>query len=355
MLVQSHRVRSATLATADLAAEPKVAVLLNGNAKRVTDKVAHRVSHVVPEEDLYLSHDMDDCRRIAKKVVEKQYHTVFTGGGDGTFMAFVNAIHEEMATQGVNRAPRFGVLKLGTGNALATLVGASPLDGDGILDDILRARANEVPSVRRLELLECEGKLAPFAGLGYDSAILNDYVSLTKAAGPAKNLLSGVPGYFLSVTCKTLPYYLTHTKPIQVEVVCEGRGVKVDSEGKTTQVYQQGDVLYRGPVNTLCAGTVPCYGFQFRMFPFAGQRRGMMHLRASNAPALACATHVTRLWQGKWFHPAINDFLVDAASVRFERPMPLQVGGDAEGKRETLSLRMTDWSVDLVDFTATLN
>lgn len=348
MLVQSTRPRTAALA-AELSPEPKVAVLLNANAKRVTEKVVHRVSHVVPEEDLYLSRTMDDCAAIAKKVVERRYSTVFTGGGDGTFMAFANAINAEMQARGISRAPRFGVLKLGTGNALANLVGASSLSGDGILDDILRARANEVPSVRRLDLLTCHDQMAPFAGLGFDAAILNNYVDL------AKKGLKGGPGYFGSVVFKTLPHYLANPKPVQGEVVCEGRAMKLDPDGKVTHIFGKGDVLYRGPMNIVAAGTVPCYGYNFKIFPFAGKRRGMMQLRVAAVSSLTCLGNLPSLWKGTFRHPDIHDFFVDGASVRFEKVMPLQVGGDAAGMHDRVSFGMAERSVDLVDFTSVLN
>jgi hypothetical protein len=248
-----------------------------------------------------------------------------------------------------------GVLKLGTGNSLANLVGASPLQGDGILDDILRARAGEVPSVRRLDLLSVDGKLAPFAGMGYDAAILNDYVDVTKAAGSAKPLVSGAPGYFMAVTMKTIPYYLMHRKLVQGEVVCEGRAMKMGQDGKVAQIFGKGDVLYRGPLCMISAGTVPCYGFQLKMFPYAGKRRGMMQLRAASVSPSSCVANLPGLWKGTWRAPEIHDFLTDGATVRLERPMPFQISGDAGGWRDQVSFSMAERSVDLVDFTATLN
>ena len=348
MLVQTTRARNPALAAEPLP-EPKVAVLLNANAKKVTEKVINRVGHVVPEEDLYVSRSLDQVDAIAQQVVERRYSTVFTGGGDGTFMSFVNAIDAELARRGVRRPPRYGVLKLGTGNSLANLVGASSLSGDGILDDILRARANEVPSVRRLDLVTCAGKMAPFAGLGFDAAILNNYVEL------AKKGIKGGPGYFGSVVFMTLPRYLANPKPVQAEIVADGRTFRLDAEGKPVQEYAAGDVLYRGPINIAAAGTVPCYGYNFKIFPFAGKRRGMMHLRAASVSGTSCLANLLPMWNGTWRHPGIFDFMTEGATIRFERAMPLQVGGDAEGYRDIVKFGMAEKSVDLVDFTATLN
>jgi hypothetical protein len=354
MLVQSTRPRRALLAPEALP-EPKVAVLLNFNAKRVTAKVVQRVGHVVPAEDVFVSKTFADADRIAKQVVAGNYTTVFTGGGDGTFVAFYNAIQRELEAQGHGRMPRFGILKLGTGNSLANLVGASSTSGDGILDDILRARANEVPSVRRLDLVRAEGRVAPFVGMGYDAALLNDYNTLKNTAPVGKAFLATQAGYLLALAGKTLPHYMLNPRPVQGEIVCQGRGMKLDADGKVTHVFNTGDVLYRGGLNIVAAGTVPCYGFNFKMFPFAGKRRGMMQLRASSIAGLTAVANLPSLWKGTWRHPGIHDFLVEGATARFEREMPLQIGGDAEGYRKELTLGLSERSVELVDFTSTLN
>jgi len=99
----------------------KVAVLLNANARKVTAKVQRALSHVVPEGDLFVSRSELDARRIAQTVVDRRYHTVFLGGGDGTFTGFVNEILNQVDLRrrhhSATQAPRFGVLKLGTNAA----------------------------------------------------------------------------------------------------------------------------------------------------------------------------------------------------------------------------------------------
>src|SRR5574338_11851 len=96
--------------------DAKVAVLLNANARKVTDKIVRTLSHAVPEGDLYLSKSELDARRIAQAVLDRRYHTVFLGGGDGTFMSFVNEILNQVDVRRRHHAsqpcPKFGVLKL---------------------------------------------------------------------------------------------------------------------------------------------------------------------------------------------------------------------------------------------------
>ena len=80
-----------------LEVDHRVAVLLNLSARKVTAKVQRALSHVVPEGDLFLSRSELDARRIAQQVVDRGYHTVFLGGGDGTLTCFVNEILTQVA------------------------------------------------------------------------------------------------------------------------------------------------------------------------------------------------------------------------------------------------------------------
>src|SRR5262249_54188651 len=182
------------------AAEPRVAIVLNANARQVTPKVIRSLSHAVSEEDLFVSHSPMQVRRIAKTLLERRYPIVFCGGGDGTFAALVNEVFHQLEQNGLKparRAPRVGILKLGAGNGLAAVVRAATPRGDRMLEDVLRAKAGETAGVRRLDLLLVEGRRTPFAGLGADGKLLSDYVWVRDhlAKGMFKGLFSGTGGY----------------------------------------------------------------------------------------------------------------------------------------------------------------
>jgi diacylglycerol kinase family enzyme len=340
-----------------------VAVLLNANARKVSDRVVRALSHVVPEEDLFLSDDLHTCRRIARTVVERRYQIVFTGGGDGTFVGFLNDIYRELESRRGRfpvRAPKFGILKLGTGNGLATLVNASPVRGDGILDDVLRARAGEVSSFRSVDLLTVNGKRTHFSGLGADGKVLNDYVWVKEklAKGVLKGMLNGPGGYITSVALRTAPHFISTAAQMECEV-SNGRSApayRLRPDGTVMEEHAPGEVLFRGPVAMCAASTIPYYGFGLKMFPFAARRRGMMHLRlASNVTALDVIANLPRFWHGRWFREGIHDFHAREFTVRFARPAPLQIGGDAEGYHEQVTMRVSEEPIELVDFTGDLN
>ncbi|HXX31225.1 MAG TPA: diacylglycerol kinase family protein [Myxococcaceae bacterium] len=337
-------------------APARVAVLLNAHARKVTPGVLRALSHVVPRGDLYVSRSPLDARRIAHAVLDGGYHTVFFGGGDGTFMGFADEVLNHAARHRLSTLPHFGVLKLGTGNSLATLVNASPVRGGGIVDDVLRARAGEVPGYRPLELLSAEGRRAPFAGLGVDALLLNDYVWLKERVRGRwlGRLLTGSRGYAASVLLRTLPQALARNLAVECEVRNRGPtpAYRLGPDGQPLRAFEPGEVLYRGPAMVAAAGTIPFYGYGLRVFPFAGQRPGMMHLRVGVIRPLAVLGHLPALWRGEWFPPGVQDFVAAGVDVRTGRPMPFQLGGDALGERSELSLQVAPERVSLVDFSS---
>src|ERR1700682_1218676 len=73
----------------------RVAVLLNANARAVSDGLRRELENFVPPEDLFFSRTFEDARSIARTVFDRGYRTVLTGGGDGTFVGYVNCLFEE--------------------------------------------------------------------------------------------------------------------------------------------------------------------------------------------------------------------------------------------------------------------
>jgi diacylglycerol kinase family enzyme len=364
MLVHSMRSSSLRLVpSAQPATEPKVAVLLNANARKVTDKVVRTLSHVVPEEDMFLSQSLSDCRRISQTVIERGYDVVFTGGGDGTFIGYLNEIRRQLEVRSryfPQRTPRFGVLRLGTGNGLASLVNASTLRGDGILDDVLRARAGEVPGYRRLDLIEVDGKLSPFSGLGIDGKLLNDYIWVKEnlGRGAFRRLLTGPGGYFSAVAMRTVPHYMTHSTLVECEVRNgdQGPAYRLQPDGSVMGEVGPGELLFRGKLMMCAAATMPFYGYAFRMFPFATRRPGAMHLRLAAVNALEVLSNLSQMWKGRWFKEGrLFDYHVRGFNVRFARPMPFQIGGDAEGYRSEVSMRVSPEPVELVDYSGAVH
>jgi diacylglycerol kinase family enzyme len=330
-----------------------VAVLLNANAKQVNATVRRALSSVLPDEHVFLSRSHDDTSAIAEEVVSRRYRTVFTGGGDGTFVAWVNHILETAERRSA-RPPRFGVLALGTGNAVAEMVGAGPRRH---IQDLARYVRGEVQRVRRLDLLTCLGRRTPFAGVGVDAAILNDYNWVKDQLGdtPLRKLGVGAPGYGLAVALRSAPRYLLERRPSYCEIINTGRPAwRLDAAGnRIGRPIAHGELLYAGPAMMAAASTVPYYGLGLRAFPFAEKAAGMMQVRVATTIHLATILlNLPSIWAGSFAHEGLLDFHADQVALRLERPMPLQVGGDGEGWHDEVTFAMAANPVEVVDFGA---
>lgn len=330
-----------------------VAVLLNANAKQVNAGVRRALASVVPHEHLFLSNSDEEASAIAEEVVSRRYRTVFTGGGDGTFVSWVNRILESAERRSA-RPPRFGVLALGTGNAVAEMVGASPRRH---VQDLTRFVRGEVHQVRRLDLLTIDGRRTPFAGVGIDAAVLNDYnwLKAQLAGTPLRRFVLGVPGYGLAAALRSVPRYLLERRPSYCEVVNVGRAAwRLDGRGnRVGRPIAHGELLYAGPCMMAAASTVPYYGLGLRVFPFTQGAPGMMQLRVATRIGVSTVLmNLPRIWSGEFAHDGLLDFHADRVALHFERPMPLQVGGDAEGWRDELTFAVAADPVEVIDFGA---
>jgi diacylglycerol kinase family enzyme len=306
---------------------------------------------VVPDEHLFFSTTHEEATAIAEEVVSRRYGTVFTGGGDGTFVGWVNRILES-AERRAARPPRFGVLALGTGNAVAEMVGATPRRH---AQDLARFVRGEVGSVRRLDLLTCEGRRTPFAGAGIDAAVLNDYVWLKRrlSGTPIAKLGVGLTGYGLAIALRSAPRSVLERRPTYCEIINVGRPAwRLDGKGvRIGRPIPHGELLYAGPAMLAAASTVPYYGLGLRVFPYTESAQGMMQLRVvTTIGVTTLLMNLPSIWSGTFAHQGLLDFHADRVALRFERPTPLQIGGDAEGLRDEVTLGMAANPVELVDF-----
>jgi diacylglycerol kinase family enzyme len=318
----------------------RVAVVLNGNARGVSTKVIGDLRHLLQDDPsrLYVSQSLDQGVFIARHIVNKGFDVVLCGGGDGTFCQVVTDI---LALRPA-RTPAFGVLRLGTGNALATTLGASPPTRRGLEMDLLRAQLSS--SRRDLPVLRVEGRLTPFAGVGLDSQILADYNDTKKllAGTPLSNLGQGGMGYALAVATRSLWRFVLEPLP-EVTVRNDGEPAwRVDLHGRPMgEPVPRGGVLYRGPVALAAASTIPYYGLGLRLFPQAEMRRDRFQLRVGNVDALSVLTQLPSIFRGTFSDPRICDFHCTAVTIHAATATPFQVAGDEVGRRTTIHVRMT--------------
>ncbi len=327
----------------------RLAVILNGNAKNVTDDVVAFLGRILPAQDLYVSRSLTHAREIARSVVERGYRTVLAGGGDGTFSVVVTNVVKVADALNVAR-PRFGYLKLGTGNALAHVVGAD--ESRGLAGDILRLKTEA--GSRPLNLVSVDGQLTPFCGFGVDAVVLQDYQKIKSrlARTPLRAIAAGPLSYVVSTLTRTLPSYLLRRVPHCRVTNLGAPAFRVGRTGRVdTRPIATGEVLYDGPALIAAASTIPYYGYGFRMFPYADEMPDRMNLRISTLGPTEFVKHLSAIWRGEHVDPSnIFDFLVQSVRVTMDPSTAFQVGGDVAGERGEAELSLSDRPVEVVDF-----
>jgi diacylglycerol kinase family enzyme len=248
------------------------------------------------------------------------------------------------------KLPEMGVLRLGTGNAVAETLGTADATPDGLSLDLSRARAHA--RRRELTLLDIEGRPSVFAGFGLDAQILDDFgktVSWLKRAGLARTVESANLRYFLAVTGRSLPRFLASSR---TEVVAINRGapaLRIDVDGREVGApILAGRVLWRGPASLASMASVPYYGLGLRMFPHAMQRPDRFQLRLSDASAAEILTNLPDIWRGHYQSPRVHDFLVDRVELVMAKPAPLQSGGDVVGERSSVTVGLFPRTVSVI-------
>lgn len=333
--------------------DPRIAVVVNGNAKSVTQEVIASLDQISLGGDLFVSRSLEDARHIARTVVSRGYGTVLTGGGDGTFTVMVTEVVREGRKQG-KPLPRFGLLKLGTGNALAWVVGARDPKSSELAADI--ERLTQDAGSRSMRLIEVEGFIAPFCGFGTDADVLADYanVKASLARTPLKRVGQGLLGYGLAAVTRSIPSALVKRMPHCRIVNQGGEAFRIGAKGALLgQPIARGAVIYEGPMRLCGMSTIPYYGYGFRMFPYAEERPDRMHLRVATMTPLEFVRHFNEMWRGEYDNPStLFDYLVESLSIELDPPTDFQIGGDPRGKRAKLEISLSPTPIQLVDFYA---
>jgi len=328
-----------------------VAALFNGRAKQVSARLVKHFQKTFPDALVLVSHDAEEALAHARTIANARPRLVLSGGGDGAAMMLLNLLRKV----GMTPFPPLGVLRLGTGNAWSRALGAGPVrEMEEFLPDLIWP----LPT-RRFHLLEVEGRLCHFAGVGWDGLILNDYrrnleeLSSLPVAGPLlRRRMQGFPGYLASLARYSVPreIFQSHARPRCTLHPAGEEVFQLDAEGRPHRV--DAETLYDGVVSICGASTVPEFGFGLRAFPYATTMPGLLNVRIYANGIFKALSEVRELWRGKKPTDGMFDFFSRRLRFRFNRPMPFQIGGDAEGERQEFVAELSEHSVDAVDWTA---
>ena len=243
-------------------AEQRVAVMVNRNARAVTSKILETLERLVGGRDLFVSQNLGSAQGIARYLAGERYDTILCAGGDGTFSRCVTDVYEAVGRD-MSALPAFGVLRLGTGNGVATTLSASPRTEKGLAMDLWRARS--AAPAGTLSMLEVEGRLTPFAGFGFDAGNPERprVIARTLARMGLGFLGTGNHTYAVSVSGISVPRAMVAPRT-RVRIRNLGApAVRMGEQGPTGAIAQAGDILYEGQFGLACASTVPYYGLNF--------------------------------------------------------------------------------------------
>jgi diacylglycerol kinase family enzyme len=335
-------------------AAERVAVVVNGRARQVTEELVETLDQIVQSGDLFVSRSLEEGKEIARIIVERGYPTVLTGGGDGTFVQTLSWI-VTVATQTGRPIPRFGLLKLGTGNAMAWVLGAQyGRHGRGAVADLARLRSEG--GSRTLRMIEVEDMVTPFAGLGAD-AIALDHHRTTKQLFERTPVLNrfaqGPVTYTASLLGLSVPRFLLAPMP-RFRVINTGApAVRLGQDGQRVGAeIGRDEVLYEGPAYILAFSTIPYWGFGARIFPYAEERSDRFDLRVASFNSITAVTRLRSIWRGTYHSDQLHDFLVEAIRIECDRPTPLQIGGDIIGARSEVTASLSRIPIRVVDYYA---
>jgi diacylglycerol kinase (ATP) len=244
-------------------------------ARRALDADLHVTATRIPEElRAFLDERLDE------------YQTVVIAGGDGSLGVAFNAV--------AGRDLTLGYIPAGFGNATAHLL-RLPRHPAALAGLLANGEA------RSTDLVAVDGRLALFAGAGWDALVARRYAEAgaRRLRGWAAAILSSLPD-------------LTHRHMVRVEI--------------------DGVPTYEGPLTLLVASTTPYYGRGLLVNPGARPDRGQLTARIYPGPLARQAVESVRwLAHRRPSAPGIQATSVTLTSLD-GREVPVQADGDAVGE-----------------------
>ena len=311
----------------------RAVAIVNGNARRVQGAVRAGLERALPG-GVRFTGSLDEARAAVHDEVRRGRDLIVLGGGDGTVVMGLALVAE--ACRGAGRPePAVGVLRLGSGNAIADALGAG---GDAAGDLARLARGDG--EWRRLPLVEVLGVRAPFVGLGVDAQLLEDHHAVGRVIDrvPVARRLGGVARYALSVAVRSLPRFARGARPHAVVTNLGAPAIEMARGGPTGRQVPAGGVIWRGACTLIAGATIPFFGFGLKMFAFAGVRRDRFQLRCGDAGLLEILRRTPAAFRGDYFSDHVHDFLCERVAVELDEESPIEAGGELLARRRRVEI-----------------
>ena len=315
----------------------RAVAIVNGNARRVRGRMRKRLAAALPG-GVRFTESLDQARTTIRAEIARGVDLVLLGGGDGTFVMGLTLIGE--ACRGMGRPePAIGVLRLGSGNAIADTVGASD-DPESDLQILARGGGTWT----NVPMLDVLGVRAPFVGIGLDAQVLEDQATVGRVVDRVpggQRFVGGVARYVLSVALRSIPRFATIARPNVVVTNLGSPAIVMKRDGATGETIESGRPIWSGACTLVAGATIPFFGFGLKMFAFASAQSGTFHLRCGEPGLFEILRNVPAAFRGDYFSDHVADFLCDRVAIELDRATAVEAGGELLGRRSRIELRLT--------------
>jgi diacylglycerol kinase family enzyme len=312
----------------------RAVAIVNGNARRLGRRLRGELERALPGR-VRLTGSLDDARTAIRAEIRRGVDMIVLGGGDGTVVMGLTLVAE--ACRGYGRPePAIGILRLGSGNAIADTVGAS---NDAAED--LGKLGRGLGAWRKVPMIEVLGVRAPFVGMGVDALLLEDQETVGRFVDRvpvARRLLGSTTRYALSVALRSVPRFATGARPHAVVTNLGAPAIEMSAAGPTGREQRAGHEIWRGACTLVAGATIPFFGFGLKMFAFANTRSGRFHLRCGDAGLFEIMRNTRAAFRGEYFSDHVTDFLCERVSIELDQESAIEAGGELLGRRRHVEL-----------------
>ncbi len=314
----------------------RAVAIVNDHARRAGGRAARQLEAALPGR-VRRTRSLAEARDVLHAEIAGGLDLVVFGGGDGTVVMGLQLLAE--ACRGAGRPPpAIGVLRLGSGNAIADAAGASA-DPAADLARLVRGEGLWRP----LPLLDVLGVRAPFVGAGVDAQLLEDQAATSRAVDRvpgARRLVGAGARYALSVALRSLPRFAAGKRPRATVTNLGAPAIEMARGGPTGRVVAPGEVLWTGACTLAAGATIPFFGFGLRMFTFAETRADRFQLRCADTGLLEMLRVAPAAFRGEYFSERVRDFLCDRVEIAFDRETAIEAGGELLGRERRIELAL---------------
>jgi diacylglycerol kinase family enzyme len=315
----------------------RAVAIVNGNARRLGGRMRRKLEGALPG-GVRFTDSLDDARATIRAEIKRGADLIVLGGGDGTVVMGLTLIGEACRAGG-RREPAIGILRLGSGNAIADTVGAS----DDVVEDLSRI-VRGGGTRKQVPLLEVLGVRAPFVGMGVDALLLEDHAAVDRVVDRvpvARRVMGGATRYALAVALRSLPRFARGARPSAVVTNLGGPAIEMQRSGATGREERAGQVLWQGSCTLVAGATIPFFGFGLKMFAFATTRHDKFHLRCGDAGLFEIMRNTPAAFRGEYFSDHVSDYLCDRVSITLDQDTAIEAGGELLGRRNHVELAIT--------------